>query len=164
MIYRWLLLFLLLPSLVFGAVTADGTPHSDAQDIVGSIAVTHAVGGGCTNPALYADVIWYDNSSIGITSVNSSGTGGGAMTQIGEVINGSGGGPTTFTMRTYRRTGTTGSQTVTVTFSGGNATYAGLVVSSFCGVYQSTPEGPGGVSTNYGSTNATIVDVTAASG
>lgn len=151
-------LMLLIPRLALAAVTADtNTPDSNTLDVVSSIAVTHTVSGGCTNPALYADVIWYDNTSIGVTSVNTT---AGAMTQIGSVVETF---TPTYTLRTYRRVGTTGSQTVTVTFSGGNAQYAGLVVSSYCGVHQTTPEGPGGVATNQSYLSPATVDVIATS-
>lgn len=155
----FLLLILSVCEAAYGQVTADtNTPDSNTLDVVSSIAVTHTVSGGCTNPAIYADVLWNDNSTIGITSVNAT---AGAMAQIGESINLTDSGSALYTLRTYRRVGATGSQTVTVTFSGGNAYYAGLSVSSYCGVHQTTPEGPGGVATNWGYYSPSTVDVTA---
>jgi len=151
----FVLFVLLCASPSWAAVAFDGVTTATASS-ASSISAVRAVGGGCTNSSLYADFVWYDASAIGITSVATT---AGAMTQIGTVTDISG----TETLRTYRRVGTSGSQTVTVTFSGGNATAATLVATSYCGVDQVTPEG-GTVVTNTGAGAAPSIVATSATG
>jgi hypothetical protein len=147
-----------IPSAAFGAVTFDpGVTTVGDSDGDDTISGTRAVSGGCTNPILIATIAWKANPPQTISSV---GTTAGGMTAVAaQIMVGS----DQHAVAMYYRVGTTGSQTVTGTFSG-VVDIATMAIRSYCGVDAGTPLGTAATATgNFDATNPSV-NVTSVAG
>jgi hypothetical protein len=144
--YRWILfLYILLPLSAHAVPTHDATSTPVTVNGSGTLSRSHTVSGGCTNPFLTVKIGWFSGS--GTSTISSVTYNSVALTEVDTVSDGSNNSNVSMWELINPATGSSHDATVTFGVAPNEIT---LIVSSYCGVHQTTPLG----------TAATGVDVT----